>query len=95
MSTQIKSAADIPAAPYYVKARDSFMSGWGGAKGKADYIILPCASEAEAYRVLEFVSKRREMKRAAVLTRKPALRKAGARYNLLTKESAPVWFGVK
>jgi hypothetical protein len=33
---------------YYVKMRDKFMSGWGRAAGKVNYLIVRCETFAQA-----------------------------------------------
>jgi hypothetical protein len=92
MSKQVKSATEIPSAPLYVLANDSFMSGWGDAKNRTNTVILPCADAEEAAKVVAYVKSRPEMKRVRTLHRKPTLR-AGILYSLMTREEAPVWFG--
>ena len=45
---EVLSLDELPLAPFYVTALDTFMSGWGGTSSKENYVVLPCASEEEA-----------------------------------------------
>lgn len=61
---------------WYVTSTDSFMSGWGGAKGKINKVYVPCASYAEAERVAAYASSRREQKYVSI-AKKVNLNKQG------------------
>lgn len=45
--TPIGNYHPIPPAYRYVLAEDTFFSGWGGAKGRKNVIVVPCADEAQ------------------------------------------------
>jgi hypothetical protein len=38
---------------FYVTMRDKFMSGWGKAKGKSNYLLFRCDTEEEAETVAD------------------------------------------
>lgn len=61
----------IPEAPYYVTARDRFMSGWGQASGKSNLTVVPCADELEMACVLAYVKSRGDQENVRILTSKP------------------------
>ena len=45
----------IPKAAWYVLSNDSFMSGWGYAKGKINTCVVPCLSYHQAMIVRDYV----------------------------------------
>lgn len=92
MSSIIEHRSDIPDAPLYVLANDSFMSGWGHAEGKTNTVVLPCADADEAGRVTAIVADRPEMRQVRTAKNKPRLR-SDVVYSLLTPENAPAWYG--
>lgn len=58
----VNDADDLPgAALCYVLATDTFMSGWGYARGKTNVLIVPCDTEDDADAVLRRLRGRREM----------------------------------
>jgi hypothetical protein len=61
--------------PFYVVMTDSFMSGWGKAKGGTSRYALGCSSMAEAKVVLANAQGRSEMKRASIVSHKPRARR--------------------
>lgn len=91
MSRTITERSEIPDAPCYVLANDSFMSGWGHARGKINTVILPCKTRQEAQSVEDYANCRSEMKRVRVVCNKPRLRK-GHLYSLLTRDNATAWY---
>lgn len=46
---------------FYVKMRDKFMSGWGKAEGKSNYLIFRCETEEEADIVADNAVNRTDM----------------------------------
>lgn len=59
---RVTDADDIPgAALCYVLATDTFMSGWGEARGKTNVLIVPCDTEDDADEVLRRLRRRSEM----------------------------------
>lgn len=56
----------IPEAPYYVVSIDTFMSGWGKAKGQRNVCVVPCAKKEIAEAVLEYVKTRPEQKKPRI-----------------------------
>ncbi len=91
MSTIITSAREIPAAPYYVLATDSFMSGWGQAAGTKNVVILPCADWYEMKHVRAYCASRSEMKYVRTVYSKPRLNPNYV-YSLFDRASAPAWY---
>lgn len=83
--------ADVPKAPFYVTYIDSFMSGWGEAKGKDNRVILPCASEEEARIVLNNVQNRTDGKSAEMRTDLPSPNGREV-WSLLTKHKSPRFY---
>lgn len=59
---------EIPHAPYYVISKDRFMSGWGWAKGKENYCLVPCQSLKEADGVLNYVRSRGDQDFSKIIT---------------------------
>ena len=47
---------------YYVTMTDSFMSGWGMAKGKVNKFVVACGNYSQAEEIAEKAHKRDEMK---------------------------------
>jgi hypothetical protein len=46
---------------YYVTMRDKFMSGWGLANGKSNYLVFRCETEQEADIVADNAANRSDM----------------------------------
>jgi len=91
MSTTITSQSEIPSAPFYVTATDSFMSGWGPAAGKTNRVILPCESLAEAEVVEANARQRSDMKSVHICAAKPKLNR-WTLYSLMDREAASRWY---
>lgn len=48
---------------YYVKMKDTFLSGWGHAEGKSNILIVPVWDLQDAYKLVSWVQwERKEMK---------------------------------
>ena len=75
MSNYYNSQADrlepIPEAPYYVTARDNFMSGWGHARKFKNYVVIPCQSSEDVDKALDWLKGRDEMRYVDVKYSKP------------------------
>lgn len=91
MSETITKRNEIPDAPYYVLANDSFMSGWGGARDAINTVVLPCHDREEANAVAQYAESRPEQKRVRIVLHKPRLR-PNVVYSLLTRNNAPRWY---
>jgi len=74
-------SCEIPAVPVYVCSNDSFMSGWGHARGRINVCVVPCASADEAKKVVEYIESRSDQKRVRVCYTKPQPR--GRKLSLL------------
>jgi hypothetical protein len=59
----------IPKAAWYVLSNDSFMSGWGYAKGKINTCVVPCLSYHQAMIVRDYVLSRKDQKRVRIAQR--------------------------
>ena len=92
MSRIITSRSEIPDAPLYVLANDSFMSDWGHAKGKTNTVILPCRDHEEARDVRDYADSRDEMRYVRIACNKPRLKTKTHLYSLLTRENARAWY---
>ena len=95
MSEMITSQAELPAAAFYVTARDTFMSGWGKSKGRDNLVILPCETFAEAEGVSDYARSRSDMADVRILWNKPSLSRAKSgywTYSLFCREEAPAWY---
>ena len=60
---------DVPDAPFYVVTRDTFLSGWGGAKGRANVVVVPCETQGVADTVKAYVLSRSDMSSVSVVDR--------------------------
>lgn len=97
--TFIKYQSEIPAAPWYVTMNDSFMSGWGGARGKIASYVYPCASFEEAEAVAANARARTDQRRVNIVSghdkagfqRRPRLQR-GHIYQVVTRADAPRWY---
>jgi hypothetical protein len=56
---------------FYVTMLDTFMSGWGMAKGKDNIMIVECDSLEDAELIAENAAKRSEMKSINIWTEMP------------------------
>lgn len=61
----------IPDAPFYVLSNDTFMSGWGPARGKINTCVVPCSNMKEAMAVEKYVCSRTDQKRIRIIENKP------------------------
>lgn len=91
MGQIITKQSEIPEAPYYVLANDSFMSGWGPAAGKTNTVILPCRSYEEAEVVAANARARSDMRRVRIAYLPPKLSKRNI-YSLMDRETAGRWY---
>ena len=74
MSKTVKSGRDIPDAPYYVLANDSFFSNSPLFSG-TNTVVLPCADYAEADYVEKRLRRDRDdLKRIRIVSNKPRIR---------------------
>lgn len=92
LKDQVHTAADIPAAPYYVTCTDRFMGGWGYAKGRNNRLIFVCETQAEAWIVHDNATGRNDQKNVHVCTRKPKLDHYTNMYQVKTKETCGAWY---
>ena len=55
----------------YVTMTDTFMSGWGQAKGRINKLVISCNDTSEAWIVLKNAEARSEMKNVSIRATKP------------------------
>jgi hypothetical protein len=91
MSTTVEVRSDIPDAPLYVLANDSFMSGWGMAEGLTNTVVLACESYEEAEVVADNARARSDMRRVRIVGEKPRLRR-GVLYSFMSRDDADRWY---
>lgn len=89
--------SEVPYAPYYVIGHDTFMSGWGEAAGKQNWVILPAETYEEAERVRRNAKSRTDQRRVKIITRQQLQRmRMGARHwSLMTKSDAGRWYSAE
>ena len=95
MATHITSHKEIPNAPWYVCCNDSFMSGWGHARGLTNTLILPCFSYAEALAVAEYAESRSEQKYVRINMHKPRLNNDTHYYQVMERKDSSAWYCYK
>ena len=61
----------IPKKPYYVTMTDSFMSGWGMARGRTAKFVVGVDNYAQAQRIARNARCRSEMKYVNIVRNKP------------------------
>jgi len=91
-SKQVNHRSEIPKAPYYVIAKDNFMSGWGYAEGKENKLIFPVSSYEEAEIVRDNLENRSEMSKIHIRSTKPIVSQEHILWQLLGKETSPNWY---
>jgi len=88
----VTSAEEIPSAWGYVTATDSFMSGWGKARGKKNKVILPVKSLREAEVVAQNARNRSDMKYVSIRRTKPNAAERGVLWSLMNRKNAAQWY---
>ena len=93
MSTFVTKCSEVPKAPFYVRARDTFLSGWGRSEGRPNYVLLPCTSYAEAEIVLANTRARSDMADARIVKHVPRLvTRDDVTVSLFDREDAARWY---
>lgn len=77
---------------YYVKMKDTFMSGWGKASKKTNILVIECKTADEADIVADNARARSEMKYVAILRTKPKYKASTHLVQYKTKADMPRWF---
>lgn len=90
MSKTITSAREIPDAYGYVTATDAFMSGWGGAEGARNVIVLPVT--AAEWPIVEANTRARSEMRRVRFTRTKPRPRAGVVLSLFDPAEARRWY---
>lgn len=80
----------IPDTPFYVLAEDSFMSGWGAARGQVNTVVVPCGNKQEIQRAMAYMKERTEMKRIRYVCRMPRP-KAHVKYSIIASWAYAEW----
>lgn len=68
---QAEEFKEVPDAPLYIVSTDTFMSGWGAAKGKVNRCIVPCPDAETALKVKSYVQSRTDQKNVRLVINKP------------------------
>jgi len=89
----ITSKRQIPAAPYYVVCKDTFMSGWGPAGGKTNWLCFVCKDWREAEYVARYAEKRGDMQYVRICYDKPVVSQWDRLWQLKTCADYPSWYG--
>ena len=93
MSTTVYKRSEIPDAPYYVLSNDTFMSGWGPARGKINTVILPCESMPQAEAVAAYARSRTDQKRVRIVSNRPRLQDSTTHlYSLMVNDGSCAWY---
>lgn len=93
MSSFVTKISEVPKAPYYVRALDRFMSGWGKSHGKDNWVLLPCESYEEAEVVLANTKARSDMDQARIVCNIPRLvTRRDVTVSLFDREEANRWY---
>lgn len=93
MSMFVTEDSEVPKTPFYVVARDTFMSGWGMSKGRDNWVVLPCQSDEEATIVLENARRRTDMVEAHITeSLADLLRRPDITVSLFDREDADRWY---
>lgn len=83
----------MPEHSHYVTMKDTFMSGWGYAKGKSNMLIFVCDSRAEALRLMAYARSRPEMRYINYRgTRKPYYNPTRYYAQIKTRAEYPTWY---
>lgn len=56
---------------FYVRMHDTFMSGWGYAKGKKNIFVVECDTAEEAVTIYHAAQDRDELKDITIVKEKP------------------------
>ena len=76
----------------YVTMTDSFLSGWGMAKGKINKLVFECDSYEEAEIVADNARNRGDQKYINISYKKPYYNKNKYFVQFKTKEEYPNWY---
>jgi hypothetical protein len=78
---------------YYVTMTDSFMSGWGKARGgKINKLIFPCKTYEEAEIVADNADNRTDQRYVDICSKKPYFSPSKYFVQVKTKEMYPNWY---
>jgi len=75
----------------WVLCNDSFMSGWGEARGVINTLIFPCVDLAQANIVADNARRRSDQKYVRIVGNAPRLRD-GHFYQVKTIDEYPNWY---
>ena len=86
---------EIPVADYYVLCFDNFMSGWGMAEGKSNYLVFATNSKSECAKLVEYIHSRSDMRYKGTECEPPndKLNRPDTYYvQYKSKEEYPMWY---
>lgn len=67
ITERILNRKQLPNAPYFVRAVDTFLSNWGPAEELQNLLLLACNTYEEALNVAKYVKSREEMKYVRII----------------------------
>jgi hypothetical protein len=76
----------------WVTMTDTFMSGWGPARGKINKLVIECGNIHEAEIVAQNASDRTDQKNIRIAFRKPYYPSRAYVVSWHDKETYPCWF---
>lgn len=75
----------------WVRATDSYLSGWGAAQGKKNVMVFECKTRAEADWIEAKLLARSEMKHVMLCANRPVARR-GVMISYCTRETHANWY---
>ena len=75
----------------WVSMIDTFMSGWGDARGRKNVLVLECADMEEAERVREYAETRPEMRCVRVHEEEPYFPSSEYFVSWKGRDEYPMW----
>lgn len=79
-------------APYYVTMTDSFLSGWGHARGRIAKYVYLCETWEEAEHVKRYAESRNDQKNVNICLNKPYYNSNTHYVQFKTREDCPTWY---
>ena len=86
---------EIPKTVYYVTCKDSFLSGWGMAEGKQNFLIFATDSEMEVAKLIGYMVSRADVEKVESRCEPPTyqLERPSKYYvQYKSREEYPLWY---
>lgn len=84
--------SEVPEAPFYVQARDRFLSGWGQSEGKDNWVLLPCKTAMEAAVVQKNAKSRSDMEEVCIVDNAKLVLRTDITVSLLHRSKSSRWY---